>query len=77
MQYERYNQIYDDVENLFNNERINITKSCKKINISTRYYYHVCEVQQKPSVASEQYRLINTKQIGGCKVKPKAFTIPK
>lgn len=49
-QISRWNNKYNNVNELYNNEKITLYNACRKNNITTTTYYNICKKLNKPSV---------------------------
>lgn len=63
----KYTDIYNKVNDSYNNDYLSIIKSCEKLDITARFYYKICKELGKESVASKDF----IKQSGGNKNKYK------
>jgi len=48
-----YNNLYNQINEYYNEEFLSIQKACNKVNISTSKYYDLCKKLGRPSVAIE------------------------
>lgn len=50
----KFQNIYDKVDDLYNNEFLSIKKSCDKLGITESYYYKICKKLDKKSAAYDE-----------------------
>lgn len=58
IRHKMYTEIYDKIEDLYCNERLNVTQACKREKITPSRYYKICKTLGKPSVATEPSKLV-------------------
>lgn len=51
----KYTDIYNKVNNFYNNDYLSIIKSCEKLDITPRFYYKICKELGKKSVADKDF----------------------
>lgn len=52
---EKYMALYNEMENLYQNQFYSVSKACSQLRISVNQYYRICKTLGKPSVATAKH----------------------